>query len=856
MSLREATPSLADRAAKFRAPGSPSDASAILESFLDWVTSTGLEPYPAQEEALLELALDRHVILSTPTGSGKSLVAMGLHFRALCEGKRSFYTAPIKALVSERFFDFCEKFGPENVGMLTGDASINWAAPVICCTAEVLANMALQHGENLDGPHVVMDEFHYYGDRDRGMAWQLPLLIQRQTQFLLMSATLGNTATVEERLHERTGREVTRVHSDERPVPLDFDYREKPILSTIEKLVEERRSPVYVVHFTQREAAEQAQALTSSRLADREQRRRIGERMGPARFDTPYGPTVRRMLGHGIGIHHAGLLPKYRLLVEQLAQEGLLQVVCGTDTLGMGVNIPIRTVLFSKLSKYDGEKVRVLGVRDFKQISGRAGRKGFDDRGSVVCQAPEHVIENLDNERKARRKGGGKARRVKKKSPPRGFVGWNAETFNRLIHSPPETLGSRFRIDHGVLIRCLQSDFADKIPGAGYRRLAELVSACHETPRRKKQLLREAAVLFRALRRAEVVELVHENRAEPGIRVHDDLQQDFSLHRTLSLYLVEASATLDPEAPDHALDILSLVEAILEDPRAILQQQLRMARKELLAELKAQRVPFEERIARLDEVALPKPNSEFIYATYGIFVENHPWVGSENIRPKSIAREMVESYASFHDTVRRFELARMEGLLLRYLGQVHNTLVQTVPTAVHTDALVELIAYFRTMIQRVDSSLVEEWESRREPRTETPSPSDGESPASAPPFDERALQARARAELHQLVRALADRDYEEAMAWMHPGDPAEWDAQRMEAVLAPFYEEYERIRFDPSARQAHRTVFRARGPGAWDVHHVLVDDRDDNDWNIEGEIRIDGSREPETPLVRIRHIGT
>ena len=613
--------------------------------------------------------------------------------------------------------------------------------------------------------------------------------------------------------------------------------------------------PIYVVHFTQREAAEQAQALTSTRLADREQRQRIGERMGQARFDTPYGPTVRRMLGHGIGIHHAGLLPRYRLLVEQLAQEGLLQVICGTDTLGMGVNIPIRTVLFSKLSKYDGEKVRILGVRDFKQISGRAGRKGFDDRGSVVCQAPEHVVENLDSQRKARLRGGGRARRVKKKSPPRGFVGWNAETFDRLIHSPPETLESRFRIDHSVLIRCLQSDSADELPGAGYRRLAELIETCHETPHHKKQLLREAAVLFRALHQAEVVELVRGNRKErPEIRIHDDLQRDFSLHQTLSLYLVEASSILDPEAPDHALDILSLVEAILEDPRAILQQQLRVARKELAAELKAQRVPFEERIARLDEVRLPKPSSEFIYSTFGIFVENHPWVGSENIRPKSVARKMVESYASFHDTVRRFELARMEGLLLRYLGQVHNTLVQTVPTAVHTDALVEVIAYFRAMLQRVDSSLVEEWESRREPRTETTG--DGKPPMTAPSFDERALHARARAELHQMVRALAGRDYEEAVEWIHPEEHAEWGAQRIEAALAPFYEEYERIRFDPSARQAHRTVFRARGPGTWEVHHVLVDDRDDNDWNIAGEIRIDGSTEPKTPLVRIRHIGT
>ena len=336
------------------------DPGAILDRFLGWVSEIGLEPYPAQEEALLELMAGRHVVLSTPTGSGKSLVALGLHFKARCEGRRSFYTAPIKALVSEKFFALCDVFGPENVGMLTGDASLNWAAPIICCTAEVLANMALRQGEATDAPYVVMDEFHYYGDRDRGSAWQIPLLTLPHTTFLLMSATLGDTAAIEEKLRERTGREVAHVHSDERPVPLDFEYRERPIHETVEELLEADKAPVYIVNFTQRECAELGQALTSAKISSREEKRSIAEAIGEFRFDTPYGKDVRRMIGHGIGIHHAGLLPKYRLLVEQLSQRGLLKVICGTDTLGVGVNIPIRTVLFTKLCKFDGEKVRIL----------------------------------------------------------------------------------------------------------------------------------------------------------------------------------------------------------------------------------------------------------------------------------------------------------------------------------------------------------------------------------------------------------------------------------------------------------------------------------------------------------------
>lgn len=415
-----------------RLPDGPLAPEASLDRFLGWVADTGLTLYPAQEEALLELWAGKHVVLSTPTGSGKSLVALGLHWKALCEGRRSFYTAPVKALVNEKFFALCAELGPEQVGMLTGDASINWAAPVVCCTAEVLANMALRQGEAADAPCVVMDEFHFYADPARGVAWQVPLLLLERTQFLLMSATLGNTAPIEEKLVRQSGRPAAHVHSDERPVPLGFEWRETPLHETVEELLASGRAPVYVVFFTQREAAEQAQALTSAQLATREQRQAIAEALAGVRFDSPYGKDVQRILKHGVGLHHAGLLPRYRLLVEQLAQRGLLRVVCGTDTLGVGVNVPIRTVLFSGLVKFDGEKTGLLSVRDFQQIAGRAGRKGFDDHGWVVCQAPEHVVENKRIE--ARAAGGGK--KAQKKKPPPGFVGWSKEAFEKLAASP------------------------------------------------------------------------------------------------------------------------------------------------------------------------------------------------------------------------------------------------------------------------------------------------------------------------------------------------------------------------------------------------------------------------------------
>ena len=534
------------------------DPEVILERFLRHTQDLSLELYPAQEEALLELATGQHVILSTPTGSGKSLVALGLHFKARCEGKRSFYTAPTKALVSEKFFDWCDEFGPEDVGMLTGDASINRDAPIICCTAEVLANMAVSEGEGLDAPFVVMDEFHYFGDRDRGMAWQVPLLELRDCQFLLMSATLGDTTSIESLLARRSERNTVRIHGDERPVPLDFSYRETPTHETVETLLAKEMSPVYMVHFTQREAAEQAQSLTSANISNKEEKREIADALIGFRFDTPYGKDMQRFLRHGIGIHHAGLLPKYRLLVERLAQRGLLKVICGTDTLGVGVNIPIRTVLLSKLCKFDGEKVGILSVREFLQVSGRAGRRGFDSEGSVVCQAPEHVIENKRLDAKAAGASAGKKKKIVKKKPPtKGYAPWDATTLERLSTSMPEPLVSRFRVSAGLLIGCLQSDTHGSQKAGGYGHLHELIGACLEDAPTKRRLRREAAVLFRALRDAGIIVLAPDPRRSGNrVNVSDDLQANFSLHHTLSLYLVEALEALHSVGEEHALDLL------------------------------------------------------------------------------------------------------------------------------------------------------------------------------------------------------------------------------------------------------------------------------------------------------------
>ncbi len=835
------------------------DSDLILDRFLAWVADTGFELYPAQEEAIIELMAGRHVILNTPTGSGKSLVALALHFKGLCEGRRSFYTSPIKALASEKFFSLCDTLGADRVGMQTGDASINPHAAVICCTAEVLANGALRQGKAVGADYVVMDEFHYYADPDRGISWQIPLITLPNSRFLLMSATLGNTAPIAERLEAFSDRRVSLVYSDDRPVPLDFEYRETSIVETVQDLLDQGKSPIYIVNFTQRDAAELAQGLTSLKLHSKEDRKQIVDAIAGFRFDTPYGRECRRLLGFGVGVHHAGLLPKYRLLVEQLAQQGLLKVISGTDTLGVGVNIPIRTVLFSKLSKYDGTKVALLKVRDFKQIAGRAGRKGFDEQGSVVCQAPEHVI---DTRRAASKKGNKKAkgRRGGGKGPPPGFVSWDQKTFERLIARPPETLKSRFRITHGMVLNLLQYDAELDDPNRdNFDSMRAMIANCHEPIGAKKRLIQDAALLVRSLSRSGIITTRRDQTSNyRWVVVDEDLQWDFSLHQSLSLYLVSAIENLDPEDEAYPLKVLTLVESILEHPRVVLYRQVDKAKDILISRLKAEGVQYEERMERLERVTYPQPDLDLVEQAFDRFHAIHPWVHRGDLRPKSIGREMVESYLGFVDYVRHYGLQRSEGVLLRYLSQLYRTLDQNVPEQAKDERIYEILGFFRAMLERVDTSMIDEWERLLAPELHR----DVEAKEAAQralrnlelTSDPRAFSARVRAEMHQLVHALANQDYEEAALCVRQDDGL-WSAERFEKEMAAFHSENGDLVFNHDSRRADRTRIDAAAERFYRIRQTLVDSGGDNLWAIEAHIDLRDSSPLEGSLVAVVRIG-
>lgn len=831
------------------------DPEGLLDAFSAWAAGTGRPLYEAQEEALLEVVTGANVVLATPTGSGKSLVAVGAHLAALARGERTYYTAPIKALVSEKFFDLCDLLGADQVGMLTGDAAVNPDARVICCTAEVLANQALREGAGADVGQVVMDEFHFYGEPDRGWAWQVPLLELPQAQFLLMSATLGDTAFLREDLTRRTGRPTALVSHVERPVPLFFSYATTPVHETVAELLETHQAPVYVVHFTQAAALERAQALMSVNVSTREEKDRIAEAIGDFRFTTGFGRTLSRLVRHGVGVHHAGMLPRYRRLVEQLAQAGLLKVVCGTDTLGVGINVPIRTVLITALSKYDGVRQRHLRAREFHQVAGRAGRAGFDTTGSVVVQAPDHEIENL----RALAKVGDdprKRRSVRRKTPPEGFVSWGEQTFDRLVAAEPEQLQSQLQVSHSMLLNVIAR------PGDPFTAMRRLLLDNHEPRAKQVRHVKEAIAAYRSLLAGGVVERLDEpDETGRTVRLTVDLPANFALHQPLSTFALAAIELLDPESETYALDVVSVVEATLEDPRHVLQAQRHRARGEAVAAMKADGIEYDERMELLEEVTWPRPLAELLDAAYETYRRGHPWVGDHQLSPKSVVRWMWEQAMSFGEVVSNLGLQRTEGLLLRYLADAYRALRSSVPTAARTPELDDLTEWLGETVRQTDSSLLDEWEALAHPGDDgavhPPEPSRPR-PLTA---NTRAFRAMVRNALFRRVELAALERYDDLGALDERAvGRGGWTADRWYDALGGYWDEYDELGTGPAARgPALHVVDEApegEPPRTWRVRQVLDDPDGAHDWAITAVVDLDASDESGSPVVLVQHVGT
>ena len=825
-----------------RLPTSP-DPDAVFEAFVGWSSDQGLELYPAQAEALIEIVSGSHVILSTPTGSGKSLVAAGAHFAALANGRRTYYTAPIKALVSEKFFALVAMFGADRVGMVTGDARVNADAPIICCTAEILANQALRDGRAADVGLVVMDEFHFYADPQRGWAWQVPLLELLDVQFLLMSATLGDVSRFEADLVRRTGRDVAVVATGERPVPLYHDYVSTPLHETITELLDTRQAPIYVVHFSQAAALERAQALMSINVCTRAEKDAIADLIGSFRFTAGFGRTLSRLVRHGIGVHHAGMLPKYRRLVELLAQAGLLKVICGTDTLGVGINVPIRTVLFTGLSKYDGTRSRLVNAREFHQIAGRAGRAGYDPVGNVIVQAPDHVVEN---ERLLAKIGDDpkKRRKLRLKKPPEGTIGYGQATFDRLVAAEPEPLTSSFAVSHAMLLNVIAR------PGDCYAAMRHLLSDNDEPRERQRHHVRRAIAAYRALLAAGVVEpLVEPDAQGRTARLMVDLQADFALNQPLSTFALASVGLLDPVSPTYALDVVSVIESTLENPRPVLQAQQFKARGEAVAAMKADGIEYEERMELLDDVTYPQPLAELLHGAYETYRRGHPWVADHELRPKSIARDLYQASMTFTEYVSFYGLARSEGLVLRYLADAYKALRQTVPEEARTEELGDLIVWLGELVRQVDSSLLDEWEELRNPTEPDRCPTARALDDRPPPVtaNVRAFRVLVRNAMFRRIELVARRRFGE-LGELDGGSG--WDAEMWADAVEPYFATHTTLGTSADARGPKLLIIDVQ-PGTWMVRQIFDDPAGDHDWGISAEVNLAASDDAGVAVVTV-----
>jgi superfamily II RNA helicase len=825
-------------------------ADAAVEAVTDWAAGRGLQLYPHQETALLEVASGANVICSTPTGSGKSLIAVAAHTVALAEGRRTYYTAPLKALVSEKFFDLVDLFGADLVGMVTGDVAINADAPIICCTAEILANLALREGEMADVGQVVADEFHYYADPQRGWAWQVPLLELTQAQFVLLSATLGDVTEIADDLTRRTGRPTAVIDDAARPVPLTYAYSLEPLPELLQELVSTHRAPVYVVHTSQAAAVTTAQALTSTQVATRAQRDAIAAFLDEHKvtFARGFGSTLSRLLRHGVGVHHAGMLPRYRRVVERLTQAGLLPVICGTDTLGVGINVPIRTVVLTSLVKFDGVRQRHLSAREFHQVAGRAGRAGYDTLGEVIVQAPEHVIENA----KALAKAGDderKRRKIVRKQAPSGQVNWTDKTFERLRDAVPEPLTSQMRVTHAMMLSVLQR-WGDPVEA-----MRALLTDNHEPPSPRNRLVRDAIGIYRSLRAAGIVEkLPAPDSQGRWVRLATEVPLDVALDAPLSPFALAALELLDPEDPQFVLDAVSVIEATLEDPRPLLIAQEKAARGEAIAAMKADGVDYVDRMNALDDVTYPRPLEELLGAALAEYAQAHPWVSDHELKPKSVVREMLERAMTFGELISAYGIARSEGVLLRYLTDAYRALRRMVPPHLRTEELEDVVEWLGATVRAVDSSLLDEWESLA---SGGPLPRPGGSDADddvalAPPVrpitdNVRAFRVMVRNAMFRRVELLAREAYGELGEL---DGEAGWDAAAWRAAADPYWDEYSDLGIGPEARAPSMLGIEERSD-AWVVTQILDDPAGDKDWRLVAVVDIAASAAEGEPVLRI-----
>lgn len=531
------------------------------------------------------------------------------------------------------------------------------------------------------------------------------------------------------------------------------------------------------------------------------------------------------------------MLPRYRRLVEQLAQQGLLPVICGTDTLGVGINVPIHSVVLTALTKFDGTKMRKLRAREFHQIAGRAGRMGFDTEGLVIAEAPEFEIENA----KALAKAGNdpkKLKKIKRKKAPEGFVTWNENTFDKLIDAAPETLLPHMKITHSMVLNEVEQG------GDARYRIDRLIDDSAQTPEQKERLHARADEIFQTLFDTNVIETEDRDDGGKDYFMTVDMPDDFALDQPLSPFLLAALELLDPESDTYALDVISMVEATLEDPKQVLRAQERQARDEAMIRMKEDGLDYDERMDRLQEITYPKPLEDMLQAAFDEYRHDVPWANDYWLSPKSVVRDMVETASDFTGYIARYNIARSEGTLLRYLSDAYRALARTVPQEKRDEQLGDIISWLRVVVRSIDSSLVDEWEHAGTDTDASEAAANLAAPGAkqAVVEDRRGLTVLVRNAMFRRVQ-LMDLDKPDELGALDK----DWGygVHEWEDTLDDYYDEHEYVNIDAKARSGELFILdesKENSEHAWKVRQIIDDSDGDHDWAITGTVDLDATQ--------------
>jgi hypothetical protein len=713
----------------------PAKSAADLElAFVDrFFWSRNLEPYPVQEQAIREIMAGKSVLVSVPTGTGKTIMAKAAIFSAMERGKTAIYTTPLRALTEEKYRELCDDFGPGWVGMATGDFKINREAPIQVEVAEILWNRIVSEKNVAPADVVIMDEGHYFNDNERGYVWEQSMIgLDPRSQLVVLSATVGHPERFCHWVELTRRQSMTLVESRERKVPLVHEYREEFLIDTVKDLAHKGEVPAVVFVFGRELCFEVARLLKSCRrFTTDEERAKIEAACDEALLPSGASKELKPLLAHGIGIHHAGILPRYKQLVEQLTLERLIKFVVCTETIAAGINLPAKTVVFPSLRKYIQKQPRLVTAAEYHQMSGRAGRPQFDDKGLAITLAPEDVVSDLKKELKdaGKRPGLDEAKirksvynRHRSDAQRKGEVIWSPEAHAELVKGEPAELRSRTKITaEQVLALGLPDLTTTVLPGvvltggapAVAAEIDEIEASLPPSMRLNIVTVIDHLLLEDRDKRAHhklLAQLVANMRAldvidEHGKQVAGHMIRDLQGVDGLFVYYILFREQLD------YVDMRALLELLVDHDviQRMLDRKGEDAKREWcrarLRELRMEnpQVAWEDVEAEWDK-AHPRVLSrvEEIHQQFSSLVPHPELHGGK--KQKNVWARMEDENLSFLELVEKEGLEHEEGSLFSYLIRVMN-FAKKLAEASQLDQFAEIAEKIKNVVGRVDIRL-------------------------------------------------------------------------------------------------------------------------------------------------------